>query len=150
MSVDTLGFTGPISAATAELISCDATVGFVIVDANGAPLDVGRSERLFPPALRKALVVRDQGCAFPGCGRPVSWCDAHHIRAWEAGGNTSVDNGVLLCRCHHTLIHHGGWQVYLGADRHPWFIPPHDNTGPAPQHLRSHARRTLTDMPTAA
>ncbi|KAA0114140.1 HNH endonuclease signature motif containing protein [Mycolicibacterium sp. P9-22] len=148
--VDTLGFTGPISAVTADLITCDSTLATVIVDGNGAPLDVGRSERLFTPAIRKGLAVRDGGCAHPGCGRPVSWCDAHHIIPWGSDGTTSIDNGVLLCRRHHTAIHHGGWQVYLGPDRHPWFIPPHDPAGTEPQHLRSHARRTMTDLPTAA
>ncbi|MGK2875445.1 MAG: DUF222 domain-containing protein [Nocardioides sp.] len=148
--VDTLGFGGPVSAATAELIACDSTLTSVIVDHSGVPLDVGRSERLFPPHIRKGLAVRDGGCAHPGCGRPVSWCDAHHITPWEHGGATCLDNGVLLCRLHHTAIHHGGWQVYLGADRHPWFIPPHDPTGPEPAHLRSHARRTMTDLPAAA
>ncbi|MGU3502086.1 DUF222 domain-containing protein [Mycobacterium sp. C31M] len=148
--VDQLGFTGPVSAATADLIACDSTLTRVIVDHTGVPLDVGRSERLFPPHIRKALGIRDGGCAFPGCGRPVSWCDAHHITPWSEGGTTCLDGGVLLCRMHHTLIHHGGWQVYLGRDRHPWFIPPHDPTGPAPEHLRSHARRTMTDLSTAA
>jgi Domain of unknown function (DUF222)/HNH endonuclease len=148
-AVDTLGFGGPISASTADLITCDSTVGVVTVDGAGAPLDVGRAERLFTPVIRKGLAVRDCGCAYPGCGRPVSWCDAHHITPWSHGGTTSLDNGVLLCRLHHTAIHHGGWQVYLGPDRHPWFIPPHTD-GPEPQHLRSHARRTMTDLPTAA
>ncbi|WP_395306752.1 DUF222 domain-containing protein [Mycobacterium sp. AMU20-3851] len=148
--VDTLGFTGPVSAPTADLISCDSTLATVIVDGAGAPLDVGRAERLFTPIIRKGLSVRDGGCAFPGCGRPVSWCDAHHITPWSAGGTTSIDNGVLLCRRHHTLIHHDGWRVYLGPDRHPWFIPPHDPAEPQPPHLRSHARRTMTDLPTAA
>ncbi|KAA0116182.1 HNH endonuclease signature motif containing protein [Mycolicibacterium sp. P9-22] len=148
--VDTLGFTGPISAFTADLITCDSTLGTVIVDGNGAPLDVGRSERLFTPAIRKGLAVRDGGCAHPGCGRPVSWCDAHHIIPWGSDGTTSIDNGVLLCRRHHTAIHHGGWQVYLGPDRHPWFIPPHKPGDAEPQHLRSHARRTMTNLPTAA
>ena len=148
--VDCLGFGGPITAATAELIACDSTLTTVTVDGAGAPLDVGRSERLFTPTIRKGLAVRDGGCAHPGCGRPVSWCDAHHITPWSAGGATSLDNGVLLCRLHHTAIHHGGWRVYLGADRHPWFIPPHAPGTPAPEHLRSHARRTMTDLPTAA
>ena len=148
--VDFLGFGGPISTATAELIACDSTLTTVSVDHSGAPLDVGRSERLFTPAIRKGLAVRDRGCAHPGCGRPVSWCDAHHITPWEHGGTTSLDNGVLLCRLHHTAIHHGGWRVYLGPDRHPWFIPPHDPGTPEPAHLRSHARRTMTDQPTAA
>ncbi len=148
--VDMLGFTGPVSAVTAELVGCDSTLTSVIVDGAGAPLDVGRAERLFTSAIRIGLAVRDGGCAYPGCGRPVSWCDAHHIRPWNCGGTTCVDNGVLLCRAHHTLIHHGGWQVYLGPDRHPWFIPPHDRARPEPAHLRSHARRTMTDLPTAA
>jgi hypothetical protein len=148
--VATLGFGGPVSGITAELITCDSTLTSVTVDGSGAPLDVGRSERLFPPKIRKALAARDGGCAFPGCGRPVSWCDAHHITPWSQGGRTSLDNGVLFCRCHHTVIHHGGWQVYLGADRHPWFIPPHDPAGPEPAHLRSHTRRTMTSLPAAA
>ncbi|MDZ7881765.1 MAG: DUF222 domain-containing protein [Mycobacterium sp.] len=148
--VDSLGFGGPISTRTADLIMCDSTLTAVTVDGAGAPLDVGRAERLFTPAIRKGLAVRDRGCAHPGCGRPVSWCDAHHIQPWSSGGTTCIDNGVLLCRLHHTAIHHGGWQVYLGADRHPWFIPPYDPTGPEPAHLRSHARRTMTDLPTAA
>ncbi|ORA05087.1 HNH endonuclease signature motif containing protein [Mycolicibacterium bacteremicum] len=149
-AVDRLGFGGPVSAATADLIACDSTLTNVIVDYTGVPLDVGRAERLFTPAIRKALGVRDGGCAHPGCGRPVSWCDAHHIRPWSEGGCTSLDNGVLLCRLHHTLIHHGGWTVYLGRDRYPWFIPPHDPSGPEPEHLRSHNRRTMTDLPAAA
>ncbi|MDO0974260.1 HNH endonuclease signature motif containing protein [Mycolicibacterium frederiksbergense] len=148
--VDTLGFGGPVSARTADLITCDSTLTAVLVDEAGAPLDVGRAERLFTPLIRKGLAVRDGGCAFPGCGRPVSWCDAHHITPWSGGGHTSIDNGVLLCRLHHTAIHHGGWQVYLGPDRHPRFIPPHDPAEPEPAHLRSHARRTMTDLPTAA
>ncbi|QIV80823.1 HNH endonuclease signature motif containing protein [Mycolicibacterium frederiksbergense] len=149
-SVDFLGFGGPVSTRTADLISCDSTLTSVTVDGAGAPLDVGRAERLFTPVIRKGLAVRDGGCAHPGCGRPVSWCDAHHIQPWASGGHTSIDNGVLLCRLHHTAIHHGGWQVYLGPDRHPWFIPPHDPAGPEPAHLRSHARRTMTTLPTAA
>ena len=150
VGVDCLGFTGPVSTRTAELITCDSTLTSVFVDGAGAPLDVGRAERLFTPLIRKGMAVRDGGCAHPGCGRPVSWCDAHHIQPWSNGGHTSIDNGVLLCRLHHSAIHHGGWQVYLGPDRHPWFIPPHDPAGPQPAHLRSHARRTMTDLPTAA
>ncbi|MFT4086732.1 MAG: DUF222 domain-containing protein [Gordonia sp. (in: high G+C Gram-positive bacteria)] len=151
-SVPMLGFTGPISAATADLIACDAVHADVVVDEHGAPLDVGRSQRLFPPKIRRALHVRDGGCAFPGCGRPASWCDAHHMTSWADGGATSCDNGVLLCRMHHTLIHHTGWEVFLGHDRHPWFYAPADPAHPNWQRepIRSHGRRTLTTLPGAA
>ncbi len=151
--VDFLAFTGPISCHTADLITCDCTLDTAHLDHNGVPLDIGRSKRLFTPEIRKALGLRDQGCAFPGCGRPIAWCDAHHIHHWHADhGHTCLDNGVLLCRHHHTLIHHTDWQIYLGPDRHPWFIPPTDPKHPnrPPEHLRSHARRTLTTESAAA
>src|SRR5699024_6259473 len=125
-----LSWTGPTSPDLAALISCDCTALPVTVNGDSVPLDVGRSERIFPLAIRKALQVRDGGCAFPGCGRPVSWCDAHHIRHWQDGGETSLDNGVLLCRHHHTVIHLEGWEVFLGADRHPWFRAPADPKRP--------------------
>lgn len=159
--VPALGFCGPISAHTAEMVMCESSVSVALVDGHGVPLDVGREKRLFPPGIRKALVVRDGGCAFPGCGAPASWCDAHHVEHWEHGGETSLGNGVLLCRRHHTLIHHSGWEVFIGHDGHPWFFAPDDaeesggssdRTRPAPDRvpLRSHRRRTITSLPGAA
>jgi len=143
---DQLGYGGPITATTAELIACDCSTSQVLVNDSGVPLDVGRSRRLFTGALRKALEVRDRGCAFPGCGRPAKWCDGHHMTPWTQGGTTCLDNGVLLCRRHHTLIHHSGWEVVLGPDRHPWFRPPVDPERPHARRelIRSNARRTLT------
>ena len=151
-SVSRLGFGGPISARTAELVMCEASVALALVDEGGVPLSLGREKRLFTPGLRKALAVRDRGCAFPGCGLPPSWCDAHHVEHWEHGGPTCLDNGVLLCRRHHTLIHHGGWEVFIGHDRHPWFIPPADPARPGKRRepICSNARRTLTLLPGAA
>ncbi len=150
--VPTLGFTGPISARTAELVMCEASVATALLDDEGVPLNVGREHRLFTPGLRKALAIRDGGCAFPGCGLPPSWCDAHHVDHWEHGGHTCLDNGVLLCRRHHTLIHHGGWEVFIGRDRHPWFVPPIDPDRPNRRRepLCADNRRTLTLRPTAA
>ncbi len=150
--VPTLGFTGPISARTAELVMCDAAVALALLDEHRMPLDVHDERRLFPPGLRKALAIRDGGCAFPGCGLPPSWCDAHHVKHWRHGGPTCLDNGVLLCRRHHTLIHHGGWEVFIGHDRHPWFRPPIDPDHPDRHRepLRADNRRTLTLAPTAA
>ncbi len=72
-------------------------------------LGVGRRRRTIPPALRRALEVRDRGCRFPGCG--LRFTDAHHLIHWADGGETSLDNTVLLCRHHHRLVHEGGWSV---------------------------------------
>ncbi|MFC0314372.1 HNH endonuclease signature motif containing protein [Gordonia phosphorivorans] len=151
-AVPWLGFGGPISARTAELIMCEASVALALLDDNGVPLNVGREKRLFTPGIRKALVLRDRGCAFPGCGVPPSWCDGHHVEHWEHGGVTSLDNGVLLCRRHHTVIHHGGWEVFIGRDRQPWFTPPADPDHPKRRRepVRSNARRTLTLSASAA
>lgn len=123
-AVGRLGDGQRVSPATLRRIACDADLIPVVLGGEGQVLDVGRSRRLFPAPLRRALVARDVGCAFPGCDRPASWCEAHHIVPWSSGGVTSVDSGVLLCRRHHRLIHEGDWLVRLGADRMPEFIPP--------------------------
>ncbi|SDD57240.1 HNH endonuclease signature motif containing protein [Rhodococcus tukisamuensis] len=115
---------GPISAAVAARISCDAQVTPIFVDRGGNPLDVGRTTRIISPKLRKALVARDCGCAFPGCGRPAAWTDAHHVQHWSKGGPTALSNLVLLCKKHHTIIHRNHWAVQIGDDGHPWFTPP--------------------------
>ncbi|PWR07683.1 HNH endonuclease [Micromonospora acroterricola] len=105
-------------------LACDAAVLPAVLDSSGQPLDVGRQRRLITGPLRRALVLRDRGCAFPGCDRPPRWCDAHHIRHWSDGGDTSLSNAVLLCGHHHRHIHHGEWVVQLGVDGHPEFRPP--------------------------
>ncbi|SDC54132.1 HNH endonuclease signature motif containing protein [Rhodococcus tukisamuensis] len=120
----TMPWAGPISAAVAARISCDAQVTPVFVDRGGNPLDVGRTTRIISPRLRKALVARDCGCAFPGCGRPAAWTDAHHVRHWSDGGPTALSNLVLLCKKHHTMIHKNHWAVQIESDGHPWFTPP--------------------------
>jgi hypothetical protein len=99
--------TGPISPEQARRLACDAGVSRVITDGPSQVLDLGRRTAVVPPALRRALVVRDGGCAFPGCGRPPGWCDAHHVVHWADGGPTALANLVLLCRPHHRLVHHG-------------------------------------------
>jgi hypothetical protein len=75
----------------------------------GSVLDVGRKTRTIPPALRRALDVRDRGCRFPGCG--LRFTDAHHIVHWADGGDTKLDNTLLLCRRHHRSVHEGGYRV---------------------------------------
>jgi Domain of unknown function (DUF222)/HNH endonuclease len=115
---------GPISAAAVRRIACYAGVQRVIIDPLGAVLDVGRQYRTITPPQYAALIARDGGCAFPGCTRPPVWCIAHHIIHWADGGNTDIDNLVLLCGYHHITIHHRGWDVTVAADRLPEFMPP--------------------------
>jgi hypothetical protein len=99
---------GALSAETLRRLTCDAGVARVITQGHSEPLDVGRSTRTISPAMRRALVVRDGGCRFPGCDRPPGWCDAHHKVHWADGGETRLDNLVLLCRRHHRAVHEGG------------------------------------------
>src|SRR4051794_7939216 len=113
----------PLSAPTARRLACDATIIPLVLGANSEPLDIGRATRLIPPAIRRALIARDRGCAFPGCRRPPRWCDAHHIKYWADGGETCLENLVLLCGHHHDLIHHSQWTVAI-ADGRPVFNPP--------------------------
>jgi 5-methylcytosine-specific restriction protein A len=98
----------------ARRIACDAAVTTVTVDGKGTPLDVGRTTRTIPPALRRAVVVRDGGCRFPGCDRPPEWTDCHHILPWAEGGATRLDNLVLLCQLCHTRVHEQGWRLQWG------------------------------------
>jgi hypothetical protein len=92
-----LAYGGPISAAEARRIACDAGIIPVVMGSESEVLDVGRLSRLFTPAIRKALALRDKGCAFPGCDRPVAWCDAHHVVHWAHHGESAYTNGCLLC-----------------------------------------------------
>lgn len=113
----------PLSAATTRKLACDCTVIPMVLSSAGQPLDVGRATRTVPAAIRRALVVRDRHCAFPGCTRPSRWADAHHIRHWADGGETKLSNLVLVCEHHHDVIHHTGWTVVVRDDR-PRFSPP--------------------------
>jgi len=118
-----LAFTGPVTAATIRKIACDADIIPVLLGSEGRVLDIGRTSRLFPPHIRKAITARDKGCTFPGCTIPAPWCEAHHITYWSHGGPTSTDNGVLLCSHHHHLIHKEQWTIQ-SRNGTPWYIPP--------------------------
>ncbi|MCZ7377122.1 HNH endonuclease signature motif containing protein [Micromonospora sp. WMMC250] len=109
---------------TVRRLACDATILPAVLGGTSQVLDVGRQRRLVTGALRRALVLRDGGCAFPGCDRPPRWCAAHHIRHWADGGPTNLDNAVLLCGHHHRHLHHSQWTVRLRDNGRPEFIPP--------------------------
>ncbi|MFE5410132.1 HNH endonuclease signature motif containing protein [Microbacterium sp. NPDC056569] len=91
--------------------TCEAATMTVTLDAAGNPLDLGREARLFTPKQRVALAIRDGGCRIPGCDRPASYCEAHHIDPFAQGGRTDIDRGILLCPFHHMNLHHHGWRI---------------------------------------
>ncbi|WP_328305222.1 HNH endonuclease signature motif containing protein [Actinomycetospora sp. NBC_00405] len=103
--------------------ACDAEIVPMVLGSRSEPLDVGRGQRTASDAIRRALNVRDGGCAFPGCSRRPRRCQAHHVDHWLDGGDTALDNMCLLCRFHHQLIHHSHWSVQI-IDGRPWFTPP--------------------------
>src|SRR5579863_5435476 len=119
-----LGGVGPIHPEIARRIACDAVRTVVTVapapnDSSwmlgtpAAPLSVGRATRTIPASIRTALVVRDEGCLFPGCDRPPAWTDGHHIIHWADGGPTELANLVSLCRQHHREVHEEGWRIHI-------------------------------------
>ncbi len=98
------------------------------------PLEVGRTTRVIQPAQRSALAVRDGGCVFPDCQRPLAWCEAHHVRHWLHGGSTDLANLALLCRAHHRAVHEGGWQLTRQPDGRLTATPPHRRHPTARRH----------------
>ena len=106
---------GPVrvSAETCRRLPCYASVVVIQEGPDGSVLDVGRKTRTVPTPIRRALAARDRCCRFPGC--TARRCDAHHIEHWADGGPTSLDNLMLLCRRHHTLLHEGGISVERDA-----------------------------------
>ena len=113
---------GVVSAHALRRLGCDASVVRVVMAGRSAALDVGRRTPVVSPAIRRAVVVRDRCCTFPGCDRPQAWCDAHHVVHWADGGMTSVDNLLLLCRRHHRVVHEG-FEVQMHHGR-PRFSRP--------------------------
>jgi hypothetical protein len=100
----------PIPPATARRLACSAGILPVVLDGKSRPLDLGTTQRYASAAQRLALMVRDQGCVFPGCDRPPPLCDAHHLTPFPAGP-TDLDELASLCHDHHHLVHEGGWTL---------------------------------------
>ena len=107
---------GPVGRAIAERLACDAKVARIVMAGTSKVLDLGRSTRVISPALRTAVLIRDQHCQRKGCRVPAKWCDVHHIVHWLHGGETNLDNLVLLCRRHHVDHHEGGWTINRQPD----------------------------------
>ena len=121
-----------LSASAVRRLCCDAEIIPAVLGAESHVLDVGRHMRLASAAIWKALVARDRHCRFDNCTRPPLMCHAHHIKHWVDGGETSLDNMLLLCGHHHRLIHSGPWEIrvvspgvfeFVGPSRHHRALP---------------------------
>ncbi len=130
-------------AAVREIFGAGTTIERVLT-ANGRILDHGRKVRLADAPLRDALMVRDQGCRFPGCDARAEWIDAHHLQHWSAGGPTSLTNLVGLCASHHGIVHRDRWSLTSAPDGTLTFTrpdatvltsPPPRRPPPLPLHL---------------
>ncbi|MFW6598305.1 DUF222 domain-containing protein [Propionibacteriaceae bacterium Y2011] len=113
----------PIHTTTLMNLADEATVIPAWLAANGAVLDLGRTQRIANKAITHALHARDQGCSFPGCHVEPQWCERHHVIAWLDGGETKITNMTLLCRYHHHNFERLRWTCRL-IDGIPWWIPP--------------------------
>jgi hypothetical protein len=151
----------PLPPEAVRRFGCASWVATVLFSAEHEVLALGRRRRLFSAAQRRAIVARDGGCVFPGCDRPASWCQTHHLDPWgpPSTGTTDVGNGCLLCGHHHALVHEGGWslrhdpdggwtcfdpgrQACASADAdHGWRLPPEGPTPPEQPSTRRHHRR---------
>jgi len=129
-----------VTAETSRRLSCDASVVPLFLapagEGEGADhgngcgaaasgrriVDIGHMKRIVSPALRRALDARDRGCRFPGCG--CRFAEAHHVVHWSVGGESSLENCILLCRHHHRLVHEGGWTMVYNGTGNPIFHDP--------------------------
>jgi hypothetical protein len=112
-----------LAVESVKRLSCDGSVVPMVDGADGEPLNVGRKQRTVPAALKRALWARDEGCSFPGCTH-TRFVDAHHIRHWADGGETSLENTMLLCGGHHRLVHEGGYDIRKDYRGRWYFMRP--------------------------
>jgi hypothetical protein len=119
-----LGDVGTISAAEARIHACDCLLIPAVLGGMSELLDLGCQCRLVSPKLRRALYLRDRGCAFPGCHRPPRHCKVIMSGIGLMVARPSWGNLVLMCAHHHRLLHRSGWQVRMAADGLPEFLPP--------------------------
>ncbi len=117
-------FSLPISAKAVERIACDCAVTRIVLGSDSTVIDVGRAKRTISGPQRKALKVRDCGCTWPGCDRPVSMTEGHHLVHWIQNGPGDLPNLTLLCYRHHWMVHEGGWQIVRTDEDQVLTIPP--------------------------
>ena len=138
----------PLDGATFCRLACDTGVVVAHTDDDGDPLDVGRRRRTIPSAIMRALLIRDRGCAFPGCNHQA-FVEAHHLEHWSNGGDTAKDNLVCLCHPHHVALHEGGFTAARREDGTLLFRDPTGRPIPAhPEPLAPQPTPTIDDPKT--
>jgi hypothetical protein len=137
-----------VPAPAVDQAICQSGIVPVDFDSEGDPLDVGRDQRLFTPRQRIALALRDGGCLWPGCDRPASFTEAHHIDPWQDGGRTDIDRGASLCRYHHMNLHHHGWRIRREG-KGDFLLHPPDGSPPIVLRSRSPLSRSWDAPPGA-
>lgn len=140
-------FDTTLGPEAARRLSCDASAAVVVTDQVGVPLALGRTTRTVTASQLKVLRVRDNGCVFPGCNRPMEFSQAHHVVHWAQGGPTDTDNLVMLCSTHHRLIHHSEWQLAAAGDKpgeFEWWPPGGRPPLPAQHQPRRNPLNTFT------
>ena len=119
------GQADPVSIATLERLACSGGHRETGFDPNRIPLDLGRDQRLFTAKQKQVLALKWGGCVHPGCDRPPSWTEAHHIEHWwRDHGKSDIADGVLLCKHHHMLHHNTGWEIRRDDHGRYWLTPP--------------------------
>jgi Domain of unknown function (DUF222) len=141
------GQNDPVSIDTVRRLLCGGDAIRMGFDPAGNVLNLEREQRLYSKRQREVLAVKFSGCIHPGCERPPSWCESHHIRQWvRDNGKTVIDNGILLCKWHHLKYHNHGYEIEIDDNGNYWQIPP-KTTDPeqkrVPMPLKSTA---ITDL----
>src|SRR5437762_5063160 len=114
---------GTVPAETVQRYACDSAISRV-TGRGELDHELSHAARTIPAPTRRALESRDRHCVFTGCGRPLNWCDGHHLVWWTKGGSTTLPNLALLCRPHHRMVHEEGWTLEHRKDGQWAATPP--------------------------
>ena len=114
---------GTVPAETVQRYACDSAISR-ITGQSELEHELNHASRTLPASTRRALEARDRHCVFPGCTRPLTWCDGHHLVWWTRGGATALPNLALLCRPHHRMVHEEGWILERTKEGHWKAKPP--------------------------
>jgi hypothetical protein len=117
---------GTVPAETVQRYACDSAISR-ITGQGELDHELNHASRTLPASTRRALEARDRHCVFPGCARPLTWCDGHHIVWWTRGGATALPNLAMLCRPHHRMVHEEGWSLERAT--HGWRASPPERLG---------------------